>query len=327
MLKIALMFPGQGSQIVGMGKDLYEKYPKAKEIIDLAGSELKKIIFEGPQETLTLTKYAQPAIFTVSMAVFEVFKEIYDFKNVELVAAGHSLGEYSALCAAGFFDFKDGLAIVKARGEFIQKASEIHTGTMATIIGLDSSVVEDICRKASIDGVCEAVNFNAPGQIVISGVTTAINKAVELASATHHATKTIILNVSGPFHSSLMSSASDNMAKKLEKYNFNTPKFNVCANYDASLTADASRIKEKLVRQIKSSVKWDESVRTIISLGFDRFIEIGPGRVLSGLLRRIDKSKKALNIDNCTSLKKALEELNKWSFKERQRLLQAPLRE
>ncbi|MDR1942972.1 MAG: ACP S-malonyltransferase [Endomicrobium sp.] len=310
MLKIALMFPGQGSQSVGMGKDLYEKYPKAKEIIDLAGDELKKIIFEGPQETLTLTKYAQPAIFTVSMAAFEVFKEIYDFKNVELVAAGHSLGEYSALCAAGFFDFKDGLSMVKARGEFIQKASEARPGTMAAIIGLDSSVVEDICRQASIDGVCEAVNFNAPGQIVIAGVTTAINKAVDLASAAG-AAKTVVLNVSGPFHSSLMSSASDNMAKELEKYNFNTPKFSVCANCDASLTTDAARVKEKLVKQIKSSVKWDESVKNIISLGFDRFIEIGPGRVLSGLLRRIDKSKKALNIDNCISLEKTLGELNK----------------
>jgi [acyl-carrier-protein] S-malonyltransferase len=310
MLKIALMFPGQGSQSVGMGKDLYEKYPKAKEIIDLGGDELKKIIFEGPQETLTLTKYAQPAIFTVSMAAFEVFKELYDFKNIEFVAAGHSLGEYSALCTAGFFDFKDGLSMVKARGKFMQKASETHPGIMVAIIGLDSSVVENICRQSSIYGVCEVVNFNAPGQVVIAGAITAINRAVELASVAR-ATKTVVLNVSGPFHSSLMSSASNNMAKELEKYNFNTPKFSVCVNCDASLTTVASKVKEKLVKQIKSSVKWDESVKTIISLGFDRFIEIGPGRLLSGLLKRIDKSKKALNIDNCTSLEKTLEELNK----------------
>jgi [acyl-carrier-protein] S-malonyltransferase len=311
MLKIALMFPGQGSQSVGMGKDLYEKYPKAKEIIDLAGDELKKVIFEGPQETLTLTKYAQPAIFTVSMSAFEVFKDLYDFKNVELVAVGHSLGEYSALCVAGFFDFKDGLSIVKARAKFMQEASEVHPGTMAAIIGLDSYIVEDICRQASIDGLwCEAVNFNAPDQIVIAGVTTAINKAMELASVAG-ATKTVVLNVSGPFHSSLMSSASDNMAKELEKYDFNTPKFSVCANCDASLTTDVSRVKENLAKQIKSSVKWNESVKTITSLGFDKFIEIGPGRVLSGLLKRIDKSKRALNIDTCTSLEKTLEELNK----------------
>jgi [acyl-carrier-protein] S-malonyltransferase len=307
MSKIALMFPGQGSQTIGMGKDLYEKYPKAKEIIDLAGDELKKIIFEGPQETLTITKYAQPAIFTASIAAFEVFKNLYNFGDIEFVAAGHSLGEYSALYAAGFFDFKDGLSMVKARGEFIQEASEAKHGAMVAIIGLEVSVVEDICRQSSSEGVCEAVNFNAPGQIVIAGVTAAINKAVELASVAG-ASKTVILNVSGPFHSSLMSPASDNMAKELEKYNFNTPKFGIYTNCDASLTTDASIVKGKLVKQIKSSIKWDESVNNMISSGFDRFIEIGPGRVLSGLLRRIDRSKKALNIENCASLEKTLEE-------------------
>jgi [acyl-carrier-protein] S-malonyltransferase len=309
MSKIALMFPGQGSQSVGMGKDFYEKYPKAKEIIDLAGDELKKIIFEGHQEDLTLTKYAQPAIFTVSTAAFEVFKELYDFKNAEFVAAGHSLGEYCALYAAGFFDFKDGLSMVKARGEFIQKASEANPGTMAAIIGLDAPIVEDICKQASTVGVCEAVNFNSPCQIVIAGVSAAINKAVELASAV--GAKTVVLNVSGPFHSSLMSSASDNMAKELEKYTFNAPKFGVFTNCDASLTKDLSTIKEKLVKQIKSAVKWDETIKNIILLDFDKFIEIGSGKVLSGLLRRIDRSKKALNIEDCESLEKTLEELNK----------------
>jgi [acyl-carrier-protein] S-malonyltransferase len=310
MSKIALMFPGQGSQYIGMGRDLYEKYPKAKEIIDLAGDDLKKIIFEGPQENLTLTKYAQPAIFTVSMAAFGVFKELYSFENIEFVAAGHSLGEYCALCAAGFFGFKDGLSMVKARGEFIQKASQANPGTMAAIIGLDAAAVKDICRQASSKGLCEAVNFNAPGQIVIAGVSAAINKAVKLASEAGSA-KTVVLNVSGPFHSSLMSLASDNMAKELGKYNFNTPKFGVYTNCDALLTKDILKVKEKLVKQIKSPVKWDESAKNMILSGFDIFIEIGPGRVLSGLLKRIDRSKKALNIEDCTSLKKTLEELNK----------------
>ncbi|MDR2399423.1 MAG: ACP S-malonyltransferase [Endomicrobium sp.] len=310
MSKIALMFPGQGSQSVGMGEELYEKYQKAKEIIDLAGDELKKIIFEGPQEDLTLTKYAQPAIFTVSIAAFEVFKELYDFKNTEFVAAGHSLGEYSALYTAGFFDFKDGLSLVKARGEFIQKASEANPGSMAAIIGLDAPIVEDICNQASSVGVCEAVNFNSPCQIVIAGVSAAINKAIELASAAG-AAKTAVLNVSGPFHSSLMSSASDSMAKELEKYTFNIPKFGVFTNCDASLTKDSSTIKERLIKQIKSAVKWDETIKNIILLGFDKFIEIGSGKVLSGLLRRIDRSKKALNIEDCASLEKTLEGLNK----------------
>ncbi|MCA6070897.1 MAG: ACP S-malonyltransferase [Endomicrobium sp.] len=310
MSKIALMFPGQGAQTVGMGKDLYDKYPKAKKIIDLSGGMLKKIIFEGPEETLKLTKYTQPAIFTVSMAAFAVFKELFDSSDVEFVAAGHSLGEYSALCAAGFFDFEDGLSMVKARGEFIQKSSEENPGLMAAILGMEKSIVEGICEQASNLGVCEAVNFNSPGQIVIAGTTAAVSKAVELA-AVAGATKTVILNVLGPFHSSLMISASGNMAKELEKYKFSIPTFGVYTNCDASLTTDVSVVKEKLVKQIKSSVKWDESIQNIITSGFNKFIEIGPGRVLSGLLRRIDRTKRAFNIEDLMSLQKTLEELNK----------------
>ncbi|MDR0800027.1 MAG: ACP S-malonyltransferase [Endomicrobium sp.] len=312
MSKIALMFPGQGAQAVGMGKDLYDKYRKAKEIIDLAGDELKEIIFKGPEETLKLTKYAQPAIFTVSMAAFEVFKEYYDASVDEFIAAGHSLGEYSALCASGFFSFKDGLAMVKARGEFIQKASEKTPGTMAAIIGIEKSDVENVCKQASSTGICEAVNFNSPKQIVIAGTVTAVNKALELASATG-AIKTVILNVSGPFHSSLMTPASDDMSKELEKYNFNIPSFGVYTNCDALLTTDPSVIKEKLVKQIKSSVRWNEIIQNIIAAGCDKFVEVGPGKVLSGLLRKIDRPKKtlSLNIEDSASLQKTLEELGK----------------
>ncbi|OEG69457.1 hypothetical protein ATZ36_09450, partial [Candidatus Endomicrobiellum trichonymphae] len=233
MSKIALMFPGQGAQSVGMGKDLYDKYLKAREIIDLAGDELKNIIFKGTEETLKLTEYAQPAIFAISMAAFEVFKESYDLSNDEVVSAGHSLGEYSALCAAGFFSFKDGLAMVTARGKFIQKASAKTPGTMAAIMGMKKSDVENLCKRASDAGVCEAVNFNSPGQIVIAGTVLAVNKAVEFAAAAG-AAKTVILNVSGPFHSSIMSPASDDMSKELEKYSFNTPSFGVYTNCDAS---------------------------------------------------------------------------------------------
>jgi [acyl-carrier-protein] S-malonyltransferase len=310
MSKIALMFPGQGSQYVGMGKELYEKYPKAKEIIDQAGEELKKIIFEGTEETLKITKYTQPAIFTVSMAAFEVLKENADFSKHEFVSAGHSLGEYSALCAAGFFSFKDGLSMVKARGEYIQKASESNPGTMAAIMGMEKPVVEDICKQTSSEGVCEAVNFNSPGQIVIAGSAAAVNKAVEIANASG-AMKCVILNVSGPFHSSLMSSAADMMEEELKKYNFTGAHFGVYTNCDAVLTRDSSTVKEKLVKQIKSAVKWDESVQNIIDAGFDKFIEVGPGKVLAGLLRRIDRSKKALNIEDSASLEKTLQELNK----------------
>lgn len=310
MAKIALMFPGQGSQYVGMGKDFYEKYPKAKEIIDLAGDELKKVIFEGPEDTLKITKYTQPAIFTVSMAAFEVLKENIDFSKHEFVAAGHSLGEYSALCAAGFFSFKDGLEMVKARGEYIQKASETNPGTMAAIMGMEKNAVEDICKQASNEGVCEAVNFNSPGQIVIAGTVAAVNKAVELATAAG-AMKCVILNVSGPFHSSLMSQAADMMAEELKKYTFSEPSFGVYTNCDALLTKDSAIVKEKLVKQIKNAVKWDESVQNIINDGFDKFIEAGPGKVLSGLLRRIDRSKKALNVEDSVSLEKTIQELSK----------------
>ena len=309
MAKIALMFPGQGSQYIGMGKELYDKYPKAKEIIDQAGEELKKVIFEGPEEILKITKYTQPAIFTVSMAAFEVLKENIDFSKHEFVAAGHSLGEYSALCAAGFFSFKDGLEMVKARGEYIQKASEANPGTMAAIMGMEKAAVEDVCRQASAEGVCEPVNFNSPGQIVIAGTVTAINKAVELATAAG-AMKCVVLNVSGPFHSSLMSAAADMMNEELKKYSFTNPSFGVYTNCDALLTKDSTIVKEKLVKQIKSAVKWDESVQNIINTGSDKFIEVGPGKVLAGLLKRIDRSKKALNVEDNASLEKTAADLN-----------------
>jgi len=309
MQKIMLMFPGQGSQYVGMGKDLYEKFPVAKDIIDQLGDELKKIIFEGTEEDLKNTQNAQPAIFATSIACFEVLKQSTDFNKFEIVTAGHSLGEYSAMCASGIFSFKDGLSMVKARGGFIQKASEENPGTMAAILGMDKDTVINICAQAGQTGVCDAVNFNSPGQIVISGTAQAVQKAVELAQA-QGASKAILLNVSGPFHSKLMTPASEMMKEELNKYEFNNPVYPVITNCDAQITKDVSNIKEKLAKQINNSVKWDASILNAIADGAGLFIEIGPQRVLSGLMRRIDKTKKVLNIEDLASLEKTLKELN-----------------
>lgn len=308
MKKIVLMFPGQGSQVIGMGKDLYEKFPVVKETIDKSGNEIKNIIFEGPEEKLKETKYAQPAIFTVSVAIFEALKSLININNFEIITAGHSLGEYSALCVSGFFDVENGLNLVKARGQFIQEASQSNPGTMAAIIGIKKEDVIDLCKEASQNGICEPVNFNSPGQIVISGTTSSINNALELAK-TKGALKAVMLNVSGPFHSSLMKPASDKMRAELEKYNFTEPKYSIITNCDAQITKDISSIKEKLVKQVCSPVLWDVSMNNAISNGFDTFIEIGPGRVLSGLMRRIDKTKKTLNISDVVSLEKVVEEL------------------
>jgi [acyl-carrier-protein] S-malonyltransferase len=310
MQKIMLMFPGQGSQYVGMGKDLYEKYPSAKNIIDMLGADLKKIMFEGSEEDLKNTQNAQPAIFAASMACFEVLKQSADLNKFEIITAGHSLGEYSAMCAAGIFNFQDGLSMVKARGGFIQKASEQNPGTMAAILGLDKDIVINICAQASQTGVCDAVNFNSPGQIVISGSAEAVQKAVQLAQA-QGASKAILLNVSGPFHSKLMTPASEMMKEELNKYEFNNPIYPVITNCDAQTTKDVSNIKEKLAKQINNSVKWDASILNAIADGAELFIEIGPQRVLSGLMRRIDKTKKVLNIEDLASLEKTLKELNK----------------
>jgi [acyl-carrier-protein] S-malonyltransferase len=308
MTKVCLMFPGQGSQVLGMGKDLYDNYQEAKKVFDIAGDDLKKVVFEGQEETLKLTKWTQPAIFTVSIAAFEVLKSKIDISKFDFVAAGHSLGEYSALCAAGFFSFSDGLKIVQARGGFLQAASEKSKGAMAAILGMDKQKLGDICNEVSSIGICEMANFNCPGQIVISGMFDAVNKAIELANV--QAAKCILLNVSGAFHSSLMTQAAQSMSNELDKYSFTKPNFAVYTNCDAALSSDISAIKPKLVKQINNAVKWDESITNIIKSGFDTFIELGTGRVLSGLLRKIDKSKKALNIEDCASLDKTLAQLN-----------------
>ena len=313
MKKYGLLFPGQGSQYVGMGKEICEKYPVAKDVFAqadrLLSNDLSTIIFDGPEDTLRQTQYTQPAIFTVSMALYKTLLSLAPLKPDNCLCAGHSLGEYSALCACGAVSFEDGLKLVRARGTFIQEASTQSPGTMAAIIGFDRSQVETLCKNAASEGVCEAVNYNSPGQIVIAGTVTAINKAVALAQE-RGATKAVILNVSGPFHSSLMAPAADKMSVELTHYTFSDPVFPVLTNVDALPVTDGSALSEKLVRQVKSPVLWEDTIKKMITEGVDIFIEIGPQRVLSGLLRRIDKTKKALNIDDIKSLEKTVQELN-----------------
>jgi [acyl-carrier-protein] S-malonyltransferase len=295
-----------------MGKELYDTQPAAREILDkvndIIGFDLKKIIFEGPEDTLRLTQYTQPAIFAVSYAIYKVLTVNCSLSADNCIAAGHSLGEYSALAAAGAFSFEDGLKLVKARGEFIQKASEKTAGAMAAIIGLDASKVEEICRTAKDSGACEAVNFNSPGQIVIAGTVDSVKAAVDLAVKAG-AMKAVMLNVSGPFHSTLMTPAAEMMKEEIKKYTFRKPAFAVVTNCDAAPTTDPDAIKEKLVKQINSPVLWEQSIVKMASSGTTSFLELGPGKVLSGLLRRIDKALKSYNVEDSKSLEKTLQGL------------------
>ena len=308
MAKVAFVFPGQGSQAVGMCKDLYEAYPVAHRIFEEAdealGFSMTNLIMQGPEEALRLTENTQPAILTASVACFEVLKE----KGLTCdLAGGHSLGEYSALVAAGAISFADAVRTVKSRGKFMQEAVPVGEGAMAAIIGLDPDKIDGICQeteKACGEAV-QAVNFNCPGQVVIAGATAAVNKAVEALKAAG-AKRAILLNVSAPFHSTLKSPAAKPLAEVLEKVKFSDAAFPVVANVDAQPETKAEVIKANLVKQADHPVRWEKSVHTMLDAGIDIFVEVGPGRVLSGFTKKIDRSKTALNVENIESLEKTL---------------------
>ena len=308
-MKTAFIFPGQGAQTVGMGKDFYDNFDAAKKLFneadDALGYSIKKICFDGTADDLKLTANTQPAILVVSVIVNEILKS----EGVEAqIAGGHSLGEYSALVAAGSLKFSDAVVLVHKRGQFMQEAVPVGEGAMAAILGLDDDTIIKICAAATEFGEVQAVNFNCPGQTVIAGKTAGVEAAVEkLKSA--GAKKAVVLPVSAPFHSTLMAPAAKKLAVELDKIKINDAAFPVAANVNGELETSAATIKNNLVAQADNPVKWIACVESMKNFGAETFIECGPGKTLCGFNRRIDKKIRSLNVENLDSLKKTLNAL------------------
>jgi len=291
---------------VGMGKDLFERFPVARKTFEegdeALGKKLSHLCFEGPEDQLRLTENTQPAILTVSVAAWRVLQE----KGIKAgFAAGHSLGEYSAHVAAGTISFADAVRTVRNRGKYMQEAVPVGTGAMAAILGMNLDSVGAICGYAAQGEVCEPANINSPDQIVISGHAAAVERAVKLAQE-RGAKRAILLPVSAPFHCSLMKPAQERLAVDLQKLEFAAPKIPVVCNVYGKPVEDAESSREALVRQVIGSVKWSESMQLLIARGVQIFIEVGPGKVLCGLMRQIDRSKKGMNVEDDASLQKTL---------------------
>jgi [acyl-carrier-protein] S-malonyltransferase len=309
-MKIAYIFPGQGSQAPGMGKDLAEKFEAAKKIFEEAdeasGFALSELCFNGPAEDLQLTENTQPAILTTSIATLRAM-EAASFPQPDFVA-GHSLGEYSALVAANSLSLGDAVRTVRARGRYMQDAVPIGSGAMAAILGSDLETVNAGCAEAAQGQVCSAANINSPGQIVIAGDAAAIDRAIPILKQ-RGAKRAVKLNVSAPFHCALMQPAQERLAADLGNISFTDARMALVTNVDAAPQQNADKLRDSLVRQVSQPVRWLESVEFLINQGVQTFIEIGPGKVLSGLVRQIDRSVRCLNVEDEATLRAAQEAL------------------
>jgi len=309
MGKIAFVFPGQGSQYVEMGKEFAENFESAAKVFDAAtealGYDMKKMCFEGPEEELKKTEITQPTILTASYAVYNVLLE----KGIKPeMVAGLSLGEYTALVAAGVMSFEDAVRVVRKRGKFMQEEVPFGVGTMAAILGLGDEAVIEACEHGSALGICEPANFNCPKQLVIAGEVKAVESAVVKAKELG-AKKAVMLPVSAPFHTSMLKGAGEKLALELEKVEIKEFDVPVVANVNADYYASKDVVKDLLIQQVSNPVRWEASVKKMIEGGVDTFIEVGPGKSLGKFIKRISKEVKILNVENMESLEKTLNEL------------------
>ena len=306
----ALLFPGQGSQAVGMGSSLVDNFPVAAEVFaeadEALGFSLSRLCFEGPTEDLTLTENAQPAIVTNSIATLRVLQQ--ETAMEPCVVAGHSLGEYSALVCADALDFADAVRLVRLRGQLMQQAVPKGVGSMAALIGVSEEVVNSLCEEAAQGEIVSVANLNGGGQIVIAGHGVAVRRVVSAAKE-KKAKRAIELEVSAPFHCALMSPAADGVARALENVRVHDPKMGVVSNVTARANHQAGQVKELLVRQVTAPVRWEESMATLLRSGSECAVELGAGRVLTGLFKRFDKTFLCVSIGDPTSLSKGLESL------------------
>jgi [acyl-carrier-protein] S-malonyltransferase len=309
MSKLAFLFPGQGSQYPGMGKDLAAHFPESRAVFDEAdatlGFPLSRMCFEGTEQELKLTENTQPAILTISVAAYRALAA----RGVQPdFAAGHSLGEYSALVAAGALEFSTAVKLVRQRGRYMQEAVPAGEGAMAAILGMSPSDVADVCKKAANGEVVSPANLNSPEQTVIAGAAAAVKRAVETASQAG-AKRAVVLAVSAPFHCAMLAPAQERLEPDLRAAQFGSLKFPVITNVDAEAIILGDEARDSLVRQVTMPVRWLESVREMIELGVNIFVEVGPGKVLTGLMRQIDRSVRVLNVEDAATLQSTIEKV------------------